>query len=253
MSADEVSICNRALGLIAARATISDLTENSPAANACAMWYPDARDWLLRTYRWNFARAQISLTQLATAPGVDSTPASDVIWPFAPWAYEYAYPPDCLVFRYVLPTWNAQPWTSLPIWFAQPPVPFTISTDLNGTGQRIKVVLTNQPQAVGIYTVALGSTNVGLFDPGFVECLIYALAARLAMPLTGDKTIAMKMAEQAQAMALQAQASDGREGLSSQDVMPDWLRVRGAPADYPGTMWWPSGPYGPWGGGWPSW
>lgn len=244
-----VEICNRALGLIAARSTISALNENSPEANACAIWYPDARDWLLRTYRWNFARAQISMTLLQTAPGVDEQPASNTIWSFAPWAYEYAYPPDCLQFRYILPTWNAQPWTTLPVWFAQPPVPFAVSTDFNQGGQRIKVIQTNQPLAVGLYTVALTDANTGLFDAGFIEALAYALAARIALPITGDKKIGGAMEQVAIQRALQAQASDGTEGLAQQDPMPDWFRVRGVPAAWPSAMWWPSGPYG----GWPIW
>jgi hypothetical protein len=100
---------------------------------------------VLQAARWNFARAQVVLSLLkdASATPPDSTPS--------PWIYEYAFPADCIQARYIMPSFSSAP-SSVPGTVALPsagqaPVRFVISTDLDAGGNRIKVILTNQPQA----------------------------------------------------------------------------------------------------------
>lgn len=63
--ASEVSICNLALFHLGV-ATISALTENTKAANACLAVYEETRDQLLRRYPWNFAVARATLAALSS-------------------------------------------------------------------------------------------------------------------------------------------------------------------------------------------
>jgi hypothetical protein len=89
-----IDICNRALSDIGARANITSFSENSAAAQQCALWYDHLRKALLRGAHWNFARAQVELSPLGDLASGTS--------PY-PWPFKYTYPPDALKVRYVLP------------------------------------------------------------------------------------------------------------------------------------------------------
>src|SRR5579859_5482120 len=101
-----IDIMNAALQLAGARSVIANLSENNPESQQLQLWYDPDRLWLLRSHRWNFAREQGALTLSATAPGVDNQPATNLPWPFIPWAYSYLYPSDCVEFRGIIPTYN---------------------------------------------------------------------------------------------------------------------------------------------------
>ena len=58
------------------------------------------------------------------------------------------------------------------------------------------------------------------------------IALRLVMALTGDKTLFRLRAQAAMGSIEQARSADGNEGLTIQDHVPDWLRVRGYAGDY---------------------
>ena len=72
----------------------------------------------------------------------------------------------------------------------------------------------------------------------------------MAMGLTGDKKLANLAIEIANKAIVNARAIDGNEGLTINDVTPDWIRTRG-------VCWTDglnNGPYADfdWGGYWPS-
>lgn len=88
-----------------------------------------------------------------------------------------------------------------------------------------RVILTNQSNAALSYVKQVTDPNI--MDTLFQSAWINILAANLAMVLTGDKAIAnMKIATANQAIA-EARKADGNEGLTVNDVTPDWIRVRG--------------------------
>jgi hypothetical protein len=224
----DVQICNLALDAIATRSTITSLQENSKEAKACARHYPAALASCLGAAHWNFARAEVSLSLLKDA---SKTPP-DVVP--TPWVYEYAYPSDCLGGRYVKPLMQAIPGSvpgaqSLP-YATGSAVKFLVSTDLDSQGNRVKVILTNQPAAQFVYTTLI--TDTSLMDESFITALWNYLAHLLARPLSGDKTLAKQCYEFAQATCNKAQADNGNEGLTVIDVMPDWMRVRGYTDDW---------------------
>lgn len=251
--ASETTICNRALQTMGTRTQISSLTEASNEARNCNLIYADTRDEVLGMAFWNFAKKTNYLSVLKQAPGTPGGVASASQWstayPAPPWLYEYAYPTDCITMRsitqqpvnaYVGVPFTSNGQSSYP-YFVGPGAQFEVATDLI-SGSQQSVILTNQYQAIGIYTMQI--TNAGLFAGLFVEALVQALAAKLTLALTGNVALASAKFAQANAMIIQARASDANEGLTVIDNMPDWLAIRddfGSPIGDIGYI----APYGP--------
>lgn len=111
-----------------------------------------------------------------------------------------------------------------------------------------RVIYTNQEFATMVYVAQTIDPN--LWDPLFQDALQELLGAKLCMALTGDKQQANQCIAKANAAIKEARAVDGNEGLTINDVTPDWIRTRG--------IWWSdnlqSGPYAgfDWGGWLPS-
>lgn len=232
----EVEIGNLALDAMGARATISSFSESSAEARAISRQYAPCRDEILGAAHWNFARKQVSLTLLRDAT---ATPAGAVP---QPWLYEYVYPSDCIQARYVMPQVQAGQASgaaapAIPEWIGAP-VRFIISSDVDGSGNPINVLLCNQTQAVLVYTMRV--TNPQLFDASFTQALAALIASRIAFTLTGDKALARDKFQMADAITKSARASNGNEGLTIMDNIPDWLRVRGDASDfgYPDGSFW---------------
>jgi hypothetical protein len=88
-----------------------------------------------------------------------------------------------------------------------------------------RVILTNQEFATLCYVKRVTDPNV--MDPNLIQAWVAMLAARLMYQLSGDKVGAnMKIAE-ANAFVIEARKADGNEGLTINDVTPDWIRARG--------------------------
>jgi hypothetical protein len=100
----------------------------------------------------------------------------------------------------------------------------TMNYALNSAPQT--VILTNQEFPILEYTT--NSTYEPRWDAMFEEAVIAALAARLAQVLTGDKALANAKYSLANTHIINARAIDGNEGLTINDHIPDWIRVRGA-------------------------
>jgi len=223
----QVEIANMALDVIGTRSTIASLTEGSIESNAISRHWSNALDSVLRAAHWNFARKQIALTLLqdGTAGGT----------PLAPWLFEYAYPSDCVMARYVMPPIQVTPVAGYvsqpsPVAAIGAPVRFLVSADSDSNGNPISVILTNQPQAVGIYTFR--NTNTAMWDPLFVQCFAAYLGSRICITLTGDKTMMKEAVQMASQYSLDAQAKSGNEGITVIDSTPDWMRVRGYASDW---------------------
>jgi len=87
-------------------------------------------------------------------------------------------------------------------------------------------------------------------DTLFQTAWINLLASGLAMALRGDRNVANDLIKQVNLAIETARSIDGNEGLTVNDVTPDWIRVRGVAYAEGYT----SGPYSgmDWGGVWPS-
>jgi hypothetical protein len=110
-----------------------------------------------------------------------------------------------------------------------------------------RVILTNQQSATLAYCRQVANPNV--WDSLFQAAMIKLTAGHLVMALRGDRTFANDLIEKVNADIESARSIDGNEGLTINDVTPDWIRVRGIA--YNGLI---TGPYSnfDWGNSWPS-
>lgn len=111
-----------------------------------------------------------------------------------------------------------------------------------------RVILTNQEFATLAYVQQITDPNV--FDPLFIEAYVRVLGAGLCLALTGDKGMANAKIAEANSYIAEARKADGNEGLTVNNVTPDFIRIRGiTDTEYY------SGPYAgggfDWGGAWP--
>ena len=244
----EVNIANRALAAIGTRSQIASLTEQSNESIAAQLLLEPLRDELIRLAPWNFATNYNNMTLVCAAPGTPENPTTGTTtWakgiPPPPWAYEYLYPSDCLRPLWIVPQFATGFASGIPITTAVtggvpqfwngPPVRFKVAVDQISpvTGQPAvggadtRVILTNQEQAILAYLRRI--TNPDVMDDNFVQAWVAALAGRLAIPLTGDKALANMKLGEANSYIQMARGVDGNEGLTINDVTPDWIRVRG--------------------------
>lgn len=121
---------------------------------------------------------------------------------------------------------------------------FTLTHGPKGTQ---RVILTNQEFATLAYIKQVTDPNV--MDTLFQSAWINLLGAGLTMALTGNRGLANDLITQVNAAIETARTADGNEGLTVNDVTPDWIRVRGIAFTEAY-----SGPYAgvEWGGMWPS-
>ena len=233
-SSSQVSLSNRALAAIGGRSTISSLTEGSVEANAISILFQPTFEQLARTAQWNCLRQQASLTVLAAAKGTPENPTGTGAIPPVPWLYSYALPNDCLDVRYILPPLTAVAGSAIPATsydnFAPTYIPntgqidFAVSYSTDSGGNPIQIILTNQENAIAVYTV--NQPNPIIWDSLFEQAFVASLAAFLVPTLTLQMElmqIQIKVAEQAIQIA---RVRDGDEGATTQDHVPDWIRAR---------------------------
>lgn len=94
-----------------------------------------------------------------------------------------------------------------------------------GTKGDQRVILTNQEFAILAYCKQVTDPNV--FDPLFLEAYIQILGAKLCYALSRDKALANACVASSNAIILKAREVDANEGLTINDVTPDWIRARG--------------------------
>jgi hypothetical protein len=88
-----------------------------------------------------------------------------------------------------------------------------------------RVILCNQEFAISGYVQDI--TDPDLMDDQFRDAWAKALGAELCIPLTGDKKLANAAIQEVNASIMTARVGDGNEGLTVNDVTPDWVRIRG--------------------------
>ena len=259
-----VDLCNLALDQIAARSVIAGINPPAPpnnlAAQVASRTFQLQADAIFRAAHWNSARVQTpnGLTLLKAAIGTAENPSGALPQPPIPWRYEYAYPPDCLLVRFVMPTPNLPAAGQAPLMtntginyipWVRTSLPFVPAIDFDANGNQIRVILTNAFKAFAVYTGRI--LNIDLWDPLLQNAVIAANAAWFAAPSTGDdkkKTMATQMAV---GYLNAARISDGNEGITSSDFIPDYMKVREAGGGWGWNGWTP--PYGGYMGAYENW
>ncbi len=169
-SGDVLSISNRALLAVGARAQISSVfpSDGSEEGNAIAVLWTPTFEQLARSAPWNCLTKQVTLSLIQAASGTPENPdGTSYPLPPTPWLYTYAYPSDCLDFRYIVPSFPANEGSTTPsttinnsagTWLPTGgQIPFSVTTLYESAGNQPQtssiVILTNQDQAQGIYVV----------------------------------------------------------------------------------------------------
>lgn len=260
-----VDIANRALSAIGTRSTIVALNEGTTESISASKWIDTTRRTLLRMAPWNSSRNFNALTLLSAAPGTPENPgAGTTFWqkgqPPPPWAYEYAYPSDCVRPVFIVPQFNTGFAPGVPIttaitggapaFWTGPPVKFAVGVDqvVNGVptagGPDVKVIWTNQEFAVLAYTKDLSDPDV--MDDQLQNAWALYLASTMVIDLTGEIAKANLLIKRANEQIQIARVGDGNEGLTVNDITPDWIRTRGIDFawDFAWTPEWGSLDYG---------
>ncbi|MCK8788011.1 hypothetical protein M0638_27010 [Roseomonas sp. NAR14] len=232
MAVIDLGIVNRALSRLAARTPVSSIDENSTEAAYARTFYPSTLAATLAMLDWGFARAVQAMPLVGTAP--------------PPWAYQYMRPDDCLTPRAVLGQAATFPG-AWPVEDCTIRVPFAAGSARDAGGAMVPVIRTNMPGASLLYTRLVEET--GLWEPGFAEAFTWALAADLALPITGKADIQRAMLE-GRAAALSQAAVNTMQGRTVTALHePDWLAGRdpgaGGRCPGPATTTLPVTPGGP--------
>lgn len=232
---DILSICNRSLLSVGARAQISSVSpsDGSVEANACSVLFQPCFEQLARTAQWNCVSNQQTLSLLAAALGTpENTTGTELPVPPTPWLYAYAYPGDCLDVRYIVPSYPANSGTSplfpvnvqAPAWLpTDGQIPYKVQTVNFGLGP-VLCILTNQDMAQAVYT--LNYANPAGWDSLFQEAMVATLGAFLVPALSLDLALLDRCIKQAEAAIAVARAQDGNEGVTTMDHLPDWIQAR---------------------------
>lgn len=220
--ASQQSIYNMALGHISV-APVSDITENSNAANVLnGFWDAEVRS-ALRAAPWDFNTVYITLAQSATYQIITN------------WSYAYQYPSNCVrMWKVLAPISGSSiigtfpgiyPNTSVNSWngFNMQRQKFKVRYDPVNNG---KVVLCNLSQAIGEYSVPI--TDVTQFDDAFVAYLSVRLASVACTPLINDDAKVGGLIKLAESMASDAMRMNDEEGDTDRnDEQSSFLNARG--------------------------
>lgn len=186
MATSNVQVCNYALTLLGAN-NITALDESSEEARKCSALFDLVRDKVLVAHPWNFAIARVNLGLLADAPESD-------------YDYKFQLPNGCLR---------------------------VLSTNLpEGDSYKIegRELLCDASSIIIKYIDQL--TDVSKWSPQFVTAIGSALAAALAYPLTGSRTIEADMNALYERELKQAIGLDSAEGTPDELLQDDWLTGR---------------------------
>jgi hypothetical protein len=187
-----VEVCNRALQKLGA-SRITDLTDNSKAARACATAYEPVRDAALRRHVWNFS---VKRAQLA---------ASTVAPMFGP-ANAYPLPADWLR---LLPPKTEDGCVIETDWQIE-----------NGT------VVTNDGAPLNVRYVAR-VTDPNAFDVLFREALACYLAVEMCEELTQSGTKKQQLRDELRDLLAEAKRTNAIEKNNPAEAVDDpWIRAR---------------------------
>lgn len=231
-----LTIWNRSLGSIGARAQVEAINEGSAESNACNTFYQSTYEQLARSAQWGCLRKQSTLTLLLSAPGTPNNPDGTVKpWPPNPWRYTYAVPSDSLYIQKMVPPPQFLQQSGAPPIYPQGTylewgratnrvIPYQIGygTDLNNNPS--EVINTNLGAAQAIYTV--NQPNPIFWDSSFQSAMVASLAAYLVPALSLDKSLMQAQIGIAKDLIAQAKARDGNESPVSQQREAPWIQAR---------------------------
>ncbi len=217
MAASVVEIFNLALSNIGSTQQVVSTADTSKGAVQCGLWWPKARDLVLRAGPWPFAINTVVLQPIATA-----------LYQPVDYAYAYAYPDDCLKALEIFSPAGRQPPPRGRIPFTEralPPAP--------GKAGFIKMILTDMPPMAAMSGAGVGFdqintlspttplptlryitqvVDVTMFPPDVDVAMAWQLAAFIAMPMAQAKNLKADAEKMAVATRQIAMANAFNEG-----------------------------------------
>lgn len=217
MAFNQLGIYNQALSAIGTRTLVSGLLEESREREVCDVHYETVRDSVLKAARWSGLR---SVARLALLQERDQDAAWIATDPDPDWQYIYGAPSDML-----------QPWYLAD--FGR----FSL-TNRNSA----RAINTNGADSLLLYTRR--EVDPGLWGVDVYQAVMLGLAAAIAKPLTGKRSLANDNLSLANQKIMQARESAANEDSVPIDSMPDWFIARGIVGSSGGTSRYIY-PYGP--------
>lgn len=189
-------LVNAALEEIGYPNRVGHMYEGSEASKVALDLYGQTRDAMLRESDWEFARFDVALTLLKSAPADYVGLTWSNTYPPLPWKYAYMWPTNCLKVRSLRKT-----PAYIPNFDIQP-VPFNTPID---TASSMKVICCNISNAIGVYTGQI--TDMTQWEASFMDAFIATLGKRMA-PRLNSQAVAV-MAPEAQADMATAEMTKG--------------------------------------------
>lgn len=214
--ASTVEICNMALHDIGQTIGIASLNEASKAARVCALHFQPVLDEVIAAHPWPFAAKAAALALVADAP-------------LPGWAYQYAYPADCVRagrvctedgVRVQMQVWQSCSWDPCRGTPLAPFVPYQVMS-----GEKQSGIVTDLEAAWLIYTQR--QLNPSRLPPLVIAAMHWALAARIAMPITSDPRIQQNAVTMANIAFVTATAQGFGESSPDEDPTPPSIAARG--------------------------
>lgn len=203
MAANEVAIANMALSMIGVTVPLTGSTiasnTGSVAAQQCALWYAQSRQWAFRDYSWAVARRFAEMTLVDEDDGTQAWSGR--------WRYQYRYPTGAMAVHAVRFPGEGRD--------VNPPHKFEISSDASGWLVYTDVGVPTDGDGIAEYTVDV--TDTLLFDDKFETALAGLLAFRLAPGMSADPQKAQQAWLVYQTEKLSAQRSDANEGETGEE------------------------------------
>lgn len=195
----EVGVYNLALNAVGEKANVSSPTENTRRAEVCRLWYDLVRDQVMEAAPWSEATKHGRLAL--------SSEQTDNEWavgePSPGYSFAFALPADCLRPQYLKDF-----------------EPFELTTESG-----VKLLHCNTEFPVLRYTAA--QDNVALWSNNLLMAIVYGLAANIAQPLSGKRTLSATLVERANGMILSARVNSANQPQQTYDALPDWIAARG--------------------------
>lgn len=259
--ADRLSIANRALLSVGARAQISSLSpsDGSQEGNAITTLWQPTFEQLGRAARWNCLRRQTVLTLLQAAQGTpENVDGTTLPLPPSPWLYAYSYPSDCLSMQFITLSFPSAdgdiPFTTInnSVGAYIPSggqIPYVVQVLYDASNNPTLAILCNQDQAQAVYTS--NQSNPAIWDSMFQAAMVASLGAFLVPALSLSMPLMQVAINTAEKIITQARVADGNEGVTVMDHTPDWIQARAGGGGF--GIGWGCNTYGYCNMAWPVW
>lgn len=154
---DKNTLCNRALGLVK-NSEIVDISEGSPRAEACRLYFDSCAGIALAYYDWSFARKFYKPAQFAQK--------------YDGFEYTYIYPSDCVAVRQYLDKQGNI-------------IDVRECRNILSDNNAMRLLLSSKEIATIVYTARVLNTKIWSDD--FDEAFTYLLASKVISKVTGEK------------------------------------------------------------------